>query len=140
LSSLEGIVIKGSSIDEPLALAPPRLLSFDWNRGQLTLTLDRPVNGQWTKALQQMGRYTSLLGKGPSAFVFKGNQAFVGAEEREVQTLIDYFKSWLPIATETLKRVLEEEAQREENRRREQLCREREAEEQRLRVLSSVRL
>jgi serine/threonine protein kinase len=44
LSEIEGTVIKEGEIDEPLALTPPKLIGADWNRGTLTLTLDRPVN------------------------------------------------------------------------------------------------
>jgi hypothetical protein len=54
--------------------------------------------------------------------------------------VIDYFKEWLPLASRTLKSFLEQAARREEADRREQLRREREAEEQRLRVLRSIRI
>jgi eukaryotic-like serine/threonine-protein kinase len=140
LSQINGTVIDSREIDEPLAQAPPRLVNFEWDRGQLTLILDRPITEQWKQALYQMGSYTSLHGKPPGVFVFNGNRASVNAEEYQVQQVIDYFKQWLPQASITLKGILEEDAKKEEAYRKEQLRREREAEEQRLRVLRNIRI
>jgi len=141
LSKIDGTVVKTTDIDEPLAEIPPKLVGADWDRGQLTLTLDRPVNHDWVAALQHnMGSYGSLMGKGPEAFSFRGNQAFVGAREHEVQQIIDYFKQWLPQASRGLKGQLEKAAQRQQAERNEQLRREREAEEQRLRVLRRIKI
>ena len=140
LSQIEGTVIKTSEIDEPLALTPPRLVSADWDRRRLILTLDRPVTPQWINALHHMGSYSSVLGKPPQVFSFHENQATVDAPEHEVQMLVDNFKTWLPMASRTLKSTLELEAQRQETARKEQLRREREAEEQRLRVLRNIRI
>jgi len=140
LSRIDGTVISAAQIDEPLAQQPPRLIGADWKGGRLTLTLDRPVTGEWVAALQRMGSYTSVMGKDPSAFSFRGNQASVDAAEHQVQAVIDHFKTWLPKASGTLKHLLEVSAQREEAQRREQLRREREAEEQRLRVLRGIKI
>jgi len=140
LSQIDGTVINVAEIDEPLAQTPPRLVGADWGRGQLTLKLDRSVTPEWISALMQMGSYSSVLGKGPNAFSFHGSQATVKAAEYEVQALIDNFKSWLPIASRTLKGLLEQAAQKQEATRREQLRSEREAEEQRLRVLRNIRI
>jgi hypothetical protein len=54
--------------------------------------------------------------------------------------VIDYFKQWLPEASRTLKSLLEQAARQQETHRKEQLRREREAEEQRLRVLRNIRI
>jgi len=140
LSRLDGTVIAAQQIDDPLAYEPPRLVGFDWDGQRLILTLDREVSKDWVVALRQMAGYSSLLGKGPETFSFQGKQAFVDAEEREVQPLIDHFKNWLPVATRTLKHLLEQAAQREEAKHREELRREREAEERRLRVLRSTKI
>lgn len=140
LSKIDGAVIKSAEIDEPLAEVPPRLVDYDWNNGQLELILDRTVNQQWVNALQNMGAYKSLMGKGPDRFFFRGNRAVIQATEHEVQQLIDYFKEWLPAGTRKLKASLEEDARQAEARQREALYREREAEEQRLRIRRNVRL
>ena len=140
LSHLDGTVIAATEIDEPLAYEPPRLVDADWDRGILTLTLDREVSGGWIDALHQMASYRSVRGKGPERFAFDGSRASVDAQDHEVQPVIDHFKEWLPVATRLLKRNLEQAAQQREAERKEQLRREREAEEQRLRVLRSIKI
>jgi len=140
LSQINGTVIDAREIDEPLAEVPPRLVNFEWDRGQLALILDRPVTNEWTQALYKMGRYSSVMGKPPGSFVFNGNRAVVGAQEHEVQSVINHFKEWLPEASRTLKSMLEQAARRQEADRKEHLRREREAEEQRLRVLHDIRI
>ena len=139
LSRHDETVISAQEIDEPLAHEAPRLVDFDWDGHQLTLTLDREVSTDWVSALQQMGGYSSLMGKPPRAFSFQGNQASIhDVTEHQVQPVIDHFKGWLPVATKTLKQMLEQSAEREEYERRERLRQERGAEEQRLRVLRNV--
>jgi serine/threonine protein kinase len=141
ISKIDGAVIKASEIDDPSAQDPPRLVHADWDRGRLTLTLDRPVSAQWIEALNNlMGSYRSVVGKPPASFSFQGNQASVGAMEHEVQAVIDHFKDWLPKATQALKHRLESEARRQEAQLRERLRREREEEEKRLRVLRNIRI
>lgn len=87
-----------------------------------------------------MGSFSSVVGKPPQAFTFDGDQASVPAEEHEIQPLIDHFNGWLPLATLTLKRILEERALRQEAQRKDQLRQEREAEEKRLRVRRNIRI
>ncbi len=140
LSKIDGTVIKSTEIDEPLAQTPPRLVDADWNGGRLILTLDRVVTPEWINALQRMGNYSSVFGKPPQAFSFQGKTASIAAREHEIQSVIDHFKQWLPAASRVLKVLLEEAAQRDEAARKEQLRREREAEEQRLRVRRNIRL
>ena len=140
LSAIDGTVIKSDKIDEPLAETPPKLIDADWDRGTLTLTLDRPVTPEWIEALQRMTSFTSVLGKPPSVFSFRGTQALVNAAEHEVQMVVDNFKTWLPLASRSLKDGLERTAQRDEAARRDLLRREREAEEQRLRVRRNIRI
>lgn len=140
ISQIDGTVIRLGEIDDPLAREPPRLIGADWERGRLTLTLDRPVSQQWIEALQNVSGLTAVLGKGPGSFSFTGNKASVNAMEHEVQSVIDFFKDWLPKASLSLKTRLEVAAQQQENQRREQLRRDREEEEKRLRVLKSLRI
>ena len=140
LSNIDGTVIKSEEIDNPLAFEPPRLVRVDWNKGLLTLYLDRAVDGSWISALHQMGNFISVAGKPPIQFSFSGNRATINADDYEVQQVVDYFKSWLPDASRKLKEILEQEAQRSERLYREQLSLDRQAEEQRLRILKSIRI
>ena len=140
MSKIADTVVGVAEIDEPLALTPPKLIDFDWDRGYLTLTLDRAVTPEWIEALQQLGHLTYVVGKDPRAFTFRGNQAFVGAAEHEVQSVIDNFKTWLPGATTNLKNRLEAATRKREADERNELRREREEEERRLRVKRSIKL
>ena len=140
LSQIDGTVIRADTVDVPLALEPPKLAGADWNAGQLTLTLDQAVDTDWVNALRNMGGHTAVMGRGPDTFTFRGNVATVRALEHEAQQVINYFKDWLPMATQTLKSMLERKAQSEENVRREKLRQEQAAEEQRLRVNRSLKI
>jgi serine/threonine protein kinase len=140
LSQIEGTVIKATEIDEPLAETPPRLVDADWNGGLLTLTLDRPVTPDWINALHNMGSFASVAGNPPQLFSFRGNQATISALEHEVQMVVDNFKAWLPTASSTLRLLLQQKAQQEEDARKEQLRHQRNAEEQRLRVMRNIRI
>jgi hypothetical protein len=140
LSAINATVVKVGEVDEPLAYKPPKLVGAQWDRGTLTLSLDRPVNSKWVQALENMGNYSSMLGRGPETFRFTGETAAVAAQEHEAQGIIDHFKVWLPRATETLKYQLETDSRHEEQRQREQLMRERQEQERRLRVNSSLRI
>ena len=140
LSRIDATVIPTHEIDEPLAYEPPRLVDADWDGRRLTLTLDREVSKDWVAALRRMGNHSAVWGKGPETFSFQGNQAFIDVQEHEVQPVIDHFKNWLPVATRTLKNLLEQAVQRQETERKEQLRRSREAEERRLRVLRNIKI
>ena len=65
ISEMKDTVVPVTELDDPLIADPPRLVNFDWNRGILTLFFQRPVNETWVWALQNIGSYSSLLGKGP---------------------------------------------------------------------------
>lgn len=140
LRKLDSVVVAADAIDDPLAKEPPRLVGAEWDGQTLSLTMDRDVSMQWINALGQMRSYRSVVGKEPELFSFQGSQASISAREHEVQPIIDRFKEWLPNATSTLKNILEKEAQRNELQRTERLRREKEAEEQRLRVNRSIRI
>jgi hypothetical protein len=99
LSILKSAVIPSSEIDDPLITTPIRIEDFEWENNTLTLILSQPVNQKWRQALINMGSHTSLMGKEPEKFRFEGNHATVSSEERSVQRIIDYFKTWIPLAT-----------------------------------------
>jgi serine/threonine protein kinase len=132
-------VVPAAEIDEPLANEPMRIINVDWSRGLLTIYLDRPTTKDWRRAIQNLGSYSSVYGKGPEAFTFDGNHAIVEASEHQVQDIINHFKNWLPRASLVLRSDLELRARKLDEERRRRLQLEREAEEQRLRVLRNVR-
>jgi len=140
LDKAKNEVVTAGTIDDELATTPPRLIRAEWNRGQLTLTLDKIVSRGWIQAFYNMGSFRALVGADPGRFVFDGNVTRVDVPEHQAQTVVDNFKEWLPKATDVLRQRLEE-AERERIRAlREHLRREREAEEQNLRVSRTLRI
>jgi hypothetical protein len=87
-----------------------------------------------------MGNYSSAMNAPPDSFRFTGSTATVNIRHHEAQNAIDHFKTWLPKATAVLKHQLVAEAQKAEADRHEALRRQREAEEIRLRVNSTLRI
>ncbi len=119
LSKLRSTVIPLQEIDDPLVVNPLVIEEFDWEKGLLVLTLSQAVNNKWIQALHNIGGFTSLTGKGPKEFIFDGNLAKISAQESQVQSIINYFKSWIPIVTNEYKRHLDDERKlREENERK----------------------
>lgn len=140
ISKINNTIVPEGTIDDPLAFESPRLVAAQWDENQLFLTLDRPVSNAWINALQHMGNYMAVMGIGPEKFRFSGDKVTVSCQEHSAQNAIDYFKQWLPRATQTLKFQLEQEEMRKRSERLEQLRREKEVEERRLRVNSSLKI
>jgi serine/threonine protein kinase len=140
LDKLKQKAIPVSDIDDPLITDPPRIIEADWNNGMLRLIFSCPLNQKWHYALCNMGSYSAPWGKGPERFKIVGNIAMIDAKSDEVQTIIDYFKQWLPKANEVYKETIIREKRKEEEKERQRLKRQVEAEEERLRVLKSIRL
>lgn len=138
LSETERKVIPTTEIDDVLVKEPPEIIDADWDRGTLTLTLDKPVTQEWIAALHNIGNYASVVGAGPQDFHFRGNQAYVSVSGNSAQAVINHFKSWLPRASQVLRQRLRVQRDREERAVRDQLRREREALEERERVLREL--
>lgn len=140
LSALKSTVVPTSEIDDPLVVTPIKIVGFEWDNGFLTLILSQPVNQMWRNALLNMGSHSSLIGKGPESFTFEGNCAKVRAEERQVQDIINYFKSWMPQTTAKYKYYIEEEHRRKEDQERQKIRMEVEAEEAKTRLRKNIKL
>lgn len=121
LSRIRQTVIPQFEIDDPLITDPIRIMDFKWGNDSLTLILSQPVNDKWVTALHRMGNYTSLQGRGPEAFSFRGNQATVRARDHEVQKTIDHFKDWIPLATKKYEEDLRAEQAQGQDRLRAEL-------------------
>lgn len=134
LDKIRAQVVTTQETEDDLSTKPPKLIAAEWDGGQLTLTLDKPVSGDWAQAFYHMERYGSIMGVEPGNFVFNGNKVDVMVHEGDVQSAVDCFKGWLPNASGILKRNLEVAEQQRQRNLREQLRHEREAEERKLRV------
>ncbi len=139
LSELRHTVIPISELDDPLLQDPIHIVGVDYDKGILTLILNRSVNPKWVWALRNMGDYSFLMGKEPGAFQFSGKQAKIHAQEEDVQKLIDCFKGWLPRTHQVYEQALKKEKREEENALKARLQANIEEEERRARVLKNVR-
>ena len=139
LNKLQETVITTTDIDDPLVLDPIRLVDVDWNAGQLILKFQQPVNKDWIWALNNMGGYQSLMGKGPSAFAISGDTARISARDDHAQTLVNYFKEWLPKANSVYAQRIRDSKKRAEEEERTKIRQKIEQEQKRENVLKNIK-
>lgn len=99
IAKLKEIKYEMPEEEDILVLEPPKLIDFKYDDtiGQLFLYLDKRVNDLWIYCMTK-NSYGSLLGYGPEKFHFEGNVAIVNLRAidlHNLQTIIDYFKSWV---------------------------------------------
>jgi serine/threonine protein kinase len=140
LSELRSAVISKSEIDDPLILTPLKIVDFEWNNGQLTLIFNQQTNPKWCNSLHNMGSHTSVYGRGPENFSFNSNRATINAREDEVQRIIDYFKTWIPLATNRYQQEIENESHRKEEQETMRIKSLIEEEERKKRLRANIRL
>ncbi len=139
ISELGNKVIDVGEIDDPLVSDPPRVVDFDWDPSRLKLTLSQPVNDKWISALGKAGD-RAVWGKGPEKFHITGNTATIQVPENQIQTVIDFFKEWLPRTAPIYKKMLESERTEAERQERDKIQRERERLEQIERVRKNIKI
>jgi serine/threonine protein kinase len=140
ISALKQTVVTESDLDDPLVLDPPRLVNFDYDRGTLILILNKPVNHKWVWALQNMGSYSSLMGKDPGAFSISGDRATIHARESEIQAIVDHFKNWLPVANRRYEEKIRTEIREAAEIERKKIQQEIEERERRQRILKNIKI
>jgi serine/threonine protein kinase len=140
ISRLKKTVITETDIDDPLVLDPPRLVNFDYDQGKLILILSRPVDPSWIYAFKNMGNYPYYLRVSPERVDIDRDKASIPAEEDEVQDIVNLFKEWLPLANKKYEENVRKEIIDEANRKRKRLQQEIEEQEQRQRILESVKI
>ncbi len=140
LSEIGDIAIPEGEEDDPLAIEPPKVVDFDWRAGRLTLVLDRRVSEDWHRNgfLRMAHRYT--LGRPPSRFTVKDNRASVDCPDSQVQSVIDMFKEWLPVATRAFRDYRSTQRAKAAEERRRALANEREELDRQQRLRANIRL
>jgi serine/threonine protein kinase len=111
-----------------------------WRDGHLFLNLSYAPEVGWVDAFHRIGNFTSLMGKGPSRWNFKGDVANIDAQEHEAQQCIDHFKTYIPSADTSFRQNLERAASLRKYEAEERIRREREVEEKRLRINNNLRI
>lgn len=120
---------------------PVKLIDADWQKNTLTLRLNRMPEPKWVERFQQPREgFTSISGAHPSQTQFRGDTAMVRADERNVQTVVDYFKKYLEMANRGYRTDLENEARHQEEEKRRKLAQELAEAEQRAKVLKNLKI
>jgi len=142
LSAVRDEVIPEGEIDDPLAFNAPQVVDARYDNGELTIKLDRSVNAGWINSLKNLGNYRYTFGIEPRAVQISGDTArlSVGRGASNVQQALDFFKSWLPGATDEYRQTLQKGILAEQARRQSELEQIRKREEENQRVNSSLKI
>jgi serine/threonine protein kinase len=133
-------IIKDNSVDY-LVENPPKLINYDWDNGTLTLILDKRINSKWIQAFNNMGGYSSYLGYEPQRFNIQGSTAIIdNVHTGIVQGIINYFKEWMNTTNMVYKSMIENEKNQKYNKEQNALREKISREQERQKVLSSVRI
>lgn len=125
----------------PGQVVPVRLIGCDWNRGTLSLQLDRVPEPGWIQRFQQPRGSFSFVGRAdPASFRFLGNTATVRADERLAQQIINNFKQFLEMATRGYQEELNACAAKMEQEQRRNLEFEVAEAEKRARILKELKV
>lgn len=139
LSNIDQTVIRVSDIDDPIVRDGLKLIDVTWESERLKLQLSQRVTPKWVQALNNMGNYASVLGKGPRMFNFAGDIATINVREEGVVDVVRHFKDWLPMATRLYEQTLRAEATAKAVAERTELQRQRKAEEDSMRMREKLK-
>jgi serine/threonine protein kinase len=139
LSELKNTVVESTDLDDQLIIDPPRIVDFDWEKGILTLKLNKVVNGKWTRILRELS-YSGWHGVAPGRFTIEKDYARIDMHEDGAQKAIDAFKSHLTRTNAGYKARVRREREAAEQKKRAEFQREVAEQEKRLRVLSSLKI
>jgi serine/threonine protein kinase len=139
LNSLKTAVIPETEVDDPLIRNPISVDSFDYESGRLVLILNKAPSPEWITQFQNIGNFTSVLGKGPSTFIFSGNRGYVTVAESAVQQVANYARSYVDQANALYAARVRTEHDKAKALEREGLRRKIAAEEERTRILARLK-
>jgi serine/threonine protein kinase len=142
LNTLRTEVIPEGEVDHSLIRNPIRVESVDYEAGDFIFVLSAVPPPDWITAFQNpRGSWGSYLGSGPEYFRFQGNRALVHlGSGGEPQQMVNYAKSYVAQANRQFAELVHEKHQKKLAAEREQLRKGIEAEEQRRKVLASIKL
>ncbi len=122
-------IVPENSITDPLVVQPIRAQSFDYDDGDLQVTLSQTPNRLWIEKFQHQAA-TQFVGMGPGAVTFRGPVALARTTKSTVVQQKSYFEGWIRNANglyeEEVKRRMEGEKRKREQELQQQLAKERE--------------
>jgi serine/threonine protein kinase len=138
LNSLKTEVVPEQSIDDPIIMNPIRLLSVDYVGHKLHLKLSQAPNSRWILRFQKLGSFSAIWEKEPSKFRFEVDLAYIPADERDAQMLVNHFKKYLESTNREYAAEVEANQRKETERRRRELQQGIAEEEKRQRILNTL--
>lgn len=142
LDDLKKKVIPASEPSDPLIDDPIRIVSTDWNNGELILTLNRAPNRAWINTLQNLGSFGAIGPAMPRNVSIHGHEARVPAPEHVFEIAYNYIRRWIEDANrqyvENLRRTLRENEERQRSELQAQIRREEQSQASRARVLERL--
>jgi len=117
LQKIKSIEITQSEEKDELLIDPPELVNFNYDDSSyiLTLELSKIVNAKWQSCMTK-NSYGTIGSYDPEIFAFSGNKATVRLRNpndvNSLQTIIDYFKSWVVNANKNYPNLIKEERER----------------------------
>ncbi len=136
---LKTTVIATTDVDDPLIDDPMKIVNVDWKNNVLSIQLNHVINDNWKWAINNMGGYSSVLGKGPEDYRFSGNKASISVSADDVQRVLDYFNKWLPRANRVYEDKIRKDRELAERKTRQELKAQIEREEERSNVLKNLK-
>jgi serine/threonine protein kinase len=143
LDALKRQVVPETEIDDPLVRNPITLIApEDYDNDDLLLKLSGAPNPQWIRLFQNPGDHTFIHGiVQPNLFAFQGNRAVIRiADEQYIQRAVDYFKQYLQRANTVYATWVRDQHRQKIDAERRELARRVAEEENRQRVLSTLRV
>lgn len=143
LDELKNTVVSESEIDDPLVISPPKLTDVDYQLGEVLFILHPRPTMDWFMTLQRTTPATYTMGFGPQDFQFyrEGIISILTLSEPDhVQWVVDIFKRYVGLANNDYKEMRLSQHRQREREKREEIQRQIEAEETRLKLKQSIKL
>ena len=129
IDELSKAVVRADKITDPLITDPIRAVQFDYDNGELIVTLSRAANPLWIQVFVNQAT-TSFLGMGPNTARVNRDQVRVPVRKDIVLRQKEYVEGWIRNANglyeEAIKRQIAAQEQQKAKELRDQLRREQE--------------
>jgi len=116
LDTLKNTIIPTTTVSDPLIDTPVKITDFDYDNGELILTLNPTPNQLWMRQFLGMRDYSAIMGSGPDRFRFIGNTARVPVNEHAAVQVSNHAKNYVQqtnrdyaVSLEQTARIAEEE-------------------------------
>ncbi len=139
LDALRNEVVPAFQPNDPLHGVDVRVTDLDYEDGMLKAGLDPTPPPQWWEALRDLGDFSFVGGTRPDNVGFAKGKALLRADPNSADQVAFLFRDWVARTNLAYRQRLQRDAQRSERELRERLATERQAAEERARVLSRLR-